>query len=214
MGLDWNENLPYTSAQNSEIAMEQARDRYYFVLSQDILHQPGTHWEYSGGATALIGKIISKGANEDLLDFAKKHLFGPLGILQVQWTRGTNGEPSVASGLRLRPRDLAKIGQLILNRGKWSEHQVIEKSWLERSFLPYAETGDGLEYGYQWWLGKLKAGGLQWISAFGNGGQRLFIIPKLDLVVVITAGNYNQPEQWRLPVKVISEYILPAIVDW
>jgi CubicO group peptidase (beta-lactamase class C family) len=111
----------------------------------------------------------------------------------------------------MRPRDLAKIGQLVLEHGRWRERQVVPAAWLEASFQNRVPAEDGLEYGYQWWLGRGQVDGRRWIAGFGNGGQRLVIIPELDLVVVVLAGNYNQPDAWKLSAMIMGEILLPAL---
>lgn len=108
MGLQWDEDLPYSDPRNSEIAMERSSDRYRYVLEQPIVAPPGERWCYSGGATALLGHLIAQGSGMPLLDYARHKLFAPLGIDQAEWTPGTNGEAAAASGLRLRARDLAR----------------------------------------------------------------------------------------------------------
>ena len=80
MGIEWNEDLPYSDPKNSEIAMELANDRYRYVLEREIVVEPGTEWTYSGGAVALIGKIIADGTGMPIDDYAEEKLFGPLGI--------------------------------------------------------------------------------------------------------------------------------------
>jgi CubicO group peptidase (beta-lactamase class C family) len=211
LGTEWDETLPYSDRRNSEIAMEFAADRYRFVLERPLVATPGSRWVYNGGATAVLAHLIARGTGERLHDFARARLFGPLGIFDTEWVLGLNGEPSAASGLRMRPRDLARIGQLVLERGRWGERQVVPAAWLEESFATRVAAEDGLEYGYHWWLGRGRADGRPWIAGFGNGGQRLNIVPDLDLVVVILAGNYNQPDAWEVPVAVISEILLPAL---
>ncbi len=126
---------------------------------------------------------------------------------------GSNGEAAAASGLRMRPRDLARIGQLVLQNGRWAERQLVPADWLEASFAPRAPSEDELAYGYQWWLWprEPRADGRRWMAGFGNGGQRLTIWPHLDLVLVVTAGNYNQPDAWKLPVTIIAEILIPAL---
>ncbi len=209
-GMEWNEDLPYTDRRNSEVAMEYAEDRYRFVLEQPIVQPPGRDWDYNGGATALLGKLIADGSGRDLVAFAEERLFAPLGITDVEWTRGFDGEPAAASGLRLRPRDLAKIGQLMLEKGRWEGRQVVPAAWIEASHRPRIESVEGLSYGYQWWLGVNQAG-KPWQAGFGNGGQRLWIFPHLDAVLVVMAGNYNQPDAWKMSLKVLTEHISPAI---
>ncbi|MCP4327853.1 MAG: serine hydrolase [Alphaproteobacteria bacterium] len=213
LGTEWDEDLPYSNPRNSETAMDLATDRYRYVLERPFVAEPGSQWNYNGGATALLAHLISRGTGRPLLDFARERLFEPLGIADVEWLAGSDGEPIAASGLRMRPRDLAKIGQLVLDRGTWGESRLVPSEWLDQSFTPRVHAADDLDYGYHWWLGKMKANDQPWIGAFGNGGQRLFIIPSLQLVVVIAAGNYNKPDQWKLPVAVMSKVVLPALRD-
>lgn len=210
LGTEWNERLPYTDPRNSEVAMEQADDRYRFVLDRPMTAEPGTQWIYNGGATAVVGRLVAKGSGRTLLAYAEDKLFGPLGISEVEWVRGRDGEYAAASGLRLRPRDLAKIGQLVLNDGRWGEAQIVPADWLEQSFRTHARL-ERINYGYQWWLDPKGPNGPRWIAGFGNGGQRLWINPGLDLVVVVTAGNYNRREAWKLPVAIITEIVLPGL---
>jgi CubicO group peptidase (beta-lactamase class C family) len=210
LGSEWDESLPYTDPRNSEIAMERAADRYRFVLGQRIVAEPGSRWVYNGGATAVLGHLIAVGTGISLFEYAREKLFQPLGIAHAEWVRGLNGEPSAASGPRMRPRDLAKIGQLVLNQGSWEGRKIVPRSWLEASFEDRVPAEDELEYGYQWWLGRGRVDGRRWIAGFGNGGQRL-IVPDLDLVVAILAGNYNQPDAWKLSATIMGEILLPAL---
>ena len=211
LGTEWDESLPYSDQRNSEIAMELAVDRYRFILDRPLVAEPGSRWVYNGGATALLAHLIAKGTGGPLIEFAREKLFEPLGILDTEWVAGSNGEPAAASGLRMRPRDLAKIGQLVLNRGRWKERQVVPADWLDASIASRVPADDVLEYGYQWWLGRGRVDGRAWIAGFGNGGQRLVIIPDLDLVVVVMAGNYNDPDAWKLSVTIMGEILLPAL---
>lgn len=209
MGTWWDESLPYTDPRNSEIAMELSDDRLYFALSQDIVEPPGQTWTYNGGATALIGAMISRGTGMDLADYGKSRLFEPLGIEAFEWARGRDGAPSAASGLRLRAGDLSKIGRMVMAGGTWQGQQLVPKSWLDAALTPHADTG-GLRYGFFWWLAPGE-GPPAWYAGFGNGGQRLSIAPQLGSVVVIFAGRYNDWSAWELPVKVIMEYFAPAL---
>jgi CubicO group peptidase (beta-lactamase class C family) len=214
LGTEWDEKLPYYDRRNSETAMDLAVDRYRYVLEPPMVAEPGTQWTYNGGATAVVAHLISRGTGQPLLDYARETLFEPLGITDVEWIVDSDGEPFAASGLRMRPRDLAKIGQLVLNRGTWVDSQVVPSDWLDQSFMPGVRASGGFEYGYHWWLGESRNDDRRWRGAFGNGGQRLVIVPSLELVVVITAGNYNEPDDWKLPVAVITQVVLPALRDW
>jgi CubicO group peptidase (beta-lactamase class C family) len=98
------------------------------------------------------------------------------------------------NGLRMRPRDLVKIGRMVLDHGRWGGRQVVPADWIAASLQPRLATGfGGLGYGYQWWTGTLdwKGKAIPWAAAFGNGGQRLFVVPDLDMTVAITAGAYD-----------------------
>jgi hypothetical protein len=113
--------------------------------------------------------------------------------------------PSAAGGLRLRPRDLAKIGQLILQHGAWNGKRLVSASWIETATMPQIHAF-GPSYGYQFWVGR--SGAVHWVAAMGLGGQRLFIVPDLDLVVVTNAGLYEGELQTSVPLDIFNWYVL------
>ena len=212
LGMEWNESLPYTDPANSEIAMERAEDRYRFILERPIVAEPGTRWIYSGGSTALIGALIERGTGKTLPAFARQALFGPLQIGSFEWAAGKDGVASAASGLRLSGRDLLRIGELVMGKGIWNGNRVVSESWIDASGRAAVPTGDGLHYGRLWYLGAAPtpalAGSHPWLGAFGNGGQRLWIMPDAGLVTAILSGNYNQREASVSPTRVWREIVL------
>jgi CubicO group peptidase (beta-lactamase class C family) len=218
LGFDWNEDIPYQDPANSEIQMEMAPDRFRYIFTRPFIADPGTRWIYGAAGTTLIGKLITKGTGLPLPDFARANLFDPLGIGPTVWTNGLNGEPAPASGLRMTPRDLARIGQLILNRGQWEEKRVIPAAWLDASFVPYVACDEQRRYGYFWYSGDLQYGNppnrpiAHWVGAFGYGGQRLFVLPELALVIAITCGNYADEKQWMPPIRVVREVVLASVL--
>ena len=139
-----------------------------------------------------------------LRDLAREQLFEPLGITRWEWAADLRDRPLAFAGLRLRPRDLAKLGRLALAHGRWRERQVVPEAWIAESLRPHIRTGISgmsdppvaLSYGYQWWTGSVRWRGreLPWSAAVGNGGQRLYVVPELDLCVVTTAGGYGELE--------------------
>jgi len=197
-GLEWHElDIPYTSAANSEIRMEFADDPYRFALEQPVVAPPGEIWNYNSGSTELIAAVLKKAAAKAVDDFARDLLFEPLGIVDVEWPRYANGKVIAGGALRLRPRDLAKIGQLVLQRGNWKGTQVVSASWIDAATRPQI-NGLGTDfYGYFFWLGRslVDQREIRWAAAVGLGGQRLFIVPELDLVVAMNAGLYQSPGQ-------------------
>lgn len=209
MGLEWNEDLPYNDPRNSEIAMERSADRYRYVMAQAIVDPPGEKWRYSGGATAILGHLVARGAGMPLLDFARDRLFAPLGIDQVEWTAGSNGEAAAASGLRLRPADLARIGQLLLQRGEWKERAVVPREWIDTSLTPRVDAFEGVQYGYHWYVARRRDGSLGYMG-IGLGGQRLVVIPSLELVYVINMGNYYRADQLK-PLFAVQNLIHASV---
>lgn len=212
LGTEWNEDLPYSNPANSEIMMERAPDRYRFILDRPIAHKPGERWTYNGGCSTLIGHLIAKGTGQSLESFAADALFRPLGIASFEWNKGSDGVPSAASGLRLTARDVLRIGQLMLAKGSWEGRQVVPVAWVEACMTPAASIGEGRRYSRQWYLSEQIVPAaertLPMVSANGNGGQRLFILPSLDLVVATSAGNYNRSGQSIAPNLVLQQIVL------
>lgn len=212
LGMEWDENRPYSDPLNSEIAMELAPDRYRFVLDRPIIAEPGSRWIYSGGSVALIGAIIARGTGQTLPDFARDALFTPLGIEHFHWPGGNDGVASAASGLRLTAPDLLKIGQLLLRKGIWNGQRIVSEGWIAASFTPAISTPDGLGYGRLWFIGDAPAPAFEapkpWYAGFGNGGQRLWLMPEADIAAVIYAGKYNAWDAWVTPTRVWREIIL------
>jgi CubicO group peptidase (beta-lactamase class C family) len=199
-GLEWNEmSVPYTDATNDEIRLYQPGDPAQLVMSRPVVHEPGSTWYYSGGTTQVLASVISELSGQTLDAFARDRLFEPLGITDFEWLgpgNWTPDNPAAMSGLRLTGRDLAKIGSLYLNGGRWQGRQVIPQDWVARSSARHvAEIGDWSDggiwgYGYQWWIGDL-ASGHRVVAGVGNGNQRLFVVPDEQLVVTVLAGQYN-----------------------
>jgi CubicO group peptidase (beta-lactamase class C family) len=220
MGFSWDEQRPYSDPANSEIAMETAPDRYRYILEQPIVAPAGKRWIYSGGAVALLGALIARGAEAKLQAFAQHALFAPLGIDAFEWAEGKDGIASAASGLRLRPRDLLRIGALVLANGQWDGQQIISRAWLETSFKPVIATSGGnlggIDYGRLWYLGEGAAPAFaeprRWAGAFGNGGQRLWLMPDAGLAVAILCGNYNAPDQSATPSRIWREILLANLL--
>jgi CubicO group peptidase (beta-lactamase class C family) len=218
LGTDWDElTIPYGDPRNSEMAMEAAPDRYRYVLARPIVGPPGEKWTYNGGATALLGRLITKGTGEKLHDYARRVLFDPLDFGPTDWSTGRDGDERAASGLRLLPRDMLKVGQLALAGGAWQGKQVVPADWVKRATTPVVAIVGGRSYGYQWYMGALPGGTpprpVRWIGGIGWGGQRLFVVPDLDLVVSMNAGNYRKPgmEQGRIADALMTELVLPGL---
>jgi len=211
-GLEWNEDVPYTDPKNDEIAMDRSPDASRYVLSRAIVAAPGTVWRYSGGTTHVLGVIVQRTTKQPLDAYARERLFAPLGIKDVEWLG--RGGPSAASGLRLRPRDLAKFGSVYLHDGQWNGRPVVPRAWVHEStrrqltFPGQPARG----YAYQWWHAcyATPAGTVEAPTAVGNGAQRIFLLRAQRTVVTVLAGRYNDFSA-NPPERLLLEFILPAL---
>ena len=191
-GLAWDETGGY-GVRNPEFGLYWRGSQARYVFKRPMASAPGQRFNYNGGGTAVLAGLLEKGVGMPLPDYARTRLFAPLEILDWEWLTDFRGRPLAFAGLRMRPHDLARIGQLMLQHGRWNGKQIVPAAWVDASLQPHIDTGDGLQYGDQWWHGKTRALGHEqaWTAAFGNGGQRLFVVPGLALVVVVTAGMYD-----------------------
>lgn len=219
-GLEWNENMSYHDSDNSERQMDGSDDPIAFILSRKLTSTPGTVWNYCGGNAQLLGEIICKATGQKLDEFAEKNLFAPLGIKEYTWCSIPYHKnlPAAAWGLRLRPRDLAKFGLLYMNYGKWHNKQVLDSDWIKHSLnsevsRPSDNPNIRQGYGFQFWIGQLVQHHYQTPipSALGNGGQCIFFWRSMDILLVFTAGNYNQ--YVKNDADAVFGYIVPAVKE-
>ena len=219
-GLEWNGlEIPISTRDpRSDIyQMHLSADPVAYVLSKPLTAEPGSQWYYSNGDVTLLGEVIRAASDLSLDQFADKYLFEPLGITEYRWrTIGDSDVFAAGGGLELRPRDMAKLGLLYLNDGVWNGEQIISAKWIRESVSDQATVqfdwlADflGESYGYYWWLPALQseAGEYATYTSTGWGGQRIYIFPELDMVVVMTGGNYVSGDPAR---EIIEKYILPA----
>ena len=222
MGTDWDESsLPYSDPRNSEIAMDNAPDRYRYILERRVVDTPGARWTYCGGATALLARIIAKGTGKALHAFAREALFDPLGIGATDWAAGRDGEPIAASGVRMSVRDLARVGTMMLGGGKVGERAVVPGDWVARCITPAISADEVRRYGYQWFVldigfGKPKGWASDVWSACGwrraKAASGCSLSRRCNSSIAITAGNYGTEDQWIPPTRVLREVVLASVV--
>jgi CubicO group peptidase (beta-lactamase class C family) len=210
MGLKWVEATPSTEDNNDESRMHMAADPCRYVLGLPVTTPAGRDFFYNTGALTLVSAIMRKATGRPLDEFARASLFEPMGITAFAWNR-VKGDSDAGGGLRLRPRDMAKIGQLVLAGGRWNDRQIVPKAWIDVSTTARIEATGGFFYGYLWWLGRSLHDGreIQWVGALGRGGQSIRIVPELDLVVVVTAGYYQDysPRAFQLQYGVFKDVL-------
>jgi CubicO group peptidase (beta-lactamase class C family) len=208
-GWRWDESGSAIRWSNDETRMSLTSNPVRYVLSRPMAQTPGSTWVYNGGTTTLLAAIVENATATPIDRYAREKLFAPLGITAFEWRPEFHDHPSPYSGLRLRPRDLARIGRLLLNHGQWEGKTIVPADWVDASLSAPVATDDGLRYGYQWWSGTVAQEGrtLTWHAGFGNGGQRLFIVPARDLIVVITAGRYGEANNGRASMTLFRRIV-------
>ncbi|MEO0469142.1 MAG: serine hydrolase [Bacteroidota bacterium] len=171
---------------------------------------------YCTGGVVALGRLIEVKSGMKIDAFAEQFLFGPLGITDYTWARFDGKEGFDTGGhIDFRPRDMIKIGRLVLQKGKWEGKQIVSEAWIQESTDLQTRIDGGRPYGYLWWFAGVKSdqNTYKMVFASGNGGQYIFIIPELDCVVVFTAGNYNSPKAGR-PFALLNQYIFPALPEF
>ena len=211
MSAGWDCNDWDKKSKGQEDRVRKQKDWIQYTLDLPLINEPGTVAAYCSMGVVVMAEIISQASGLSIDQFAEKYLFSPLGIGQVQW-RHTSKKGVVAAGKRLymTPRDMAKIGRLILNRGQWNGKQIVSENWVEAATTPKT-TITGIDYGYLWWSIPFKVGEGIVISktATGNGGQYIMVVPKMNIVAVFTGGAYNLIED-KLAFAIMRDVLLPT----
>jgi CubicO group peptidase (beta-lactamase class C family) len=212
-GLQWNEwEAPVTASENDLMVFIRSYDPIGYLFSKPVTTEPGTRFYYNGGTVNLLGVMLAFASEQSVQTFSSRYLFGPLGISNYHWQVFQPSGITFCSGdIYITPRDMAKFGQLFLDGGKWKGAQVISKEWVERStqyhISPPVSWADG--YGYLWWLRNLRVNNrtVSSFKAIGWGGQEIFVLKGLAMVVVFTGANYTS----SVPCdEIVQRYILPS----
>lgn len=215
-GLDWSEDN-YSASPLRQLNECQC-DWLKFVLDWQMGEMPGTRFEYNSGGVILLAGIIRNATGMPFDEFAQTSLFTPLGIDRVRWYYGQpDNLPHAGGGLNMRPRDMAKLGYLVLRKGRWENRQIVSEEWIRESMQhrvtrPRTMGSHWVDYGYLWWLLSLPDGGddADIYTASGAQGQWIFIIPRYDMVVVVTGSTITYTE-WASPVEFLYTDILRAV---
>jgi CubicO group peptidase (beta-lactamase class C family) len=210
-GLDWDESI-YSGSPLQRLN-DCRCDWLRFILDWPMRDAPATRWEYISGNTILLGGVVGAATGRRLDLFAADTLFAPLHITGDIWARGLpDGLPHAGGGLSLRPRDMAKLGVVVLGEGRWQGRPVVHSGWIglitsrvTRGVRNWA--GHTFDYGYGWWM--TSDGGRDVIAASGAMGQWIFIVPSANLVVVVTS---DDDSRWTAPVEFLSSHILPGVI--
>ncbi len=192
--------------------MEQSGSWVQFMLDAQMDAQPGTKWNYCGGMVHLLSAILQKATGMSARDFANRYLFEPMDIPtipEIRWQMDPQGRSIGPYGLYLTPRDMAKLGYLYLNDGKWNDTQILSADWVKAASTSYITRDNGLGYGYLWTVDAEKG----YFAALGWGGQHIYVVPAKKLVIVFTATlPATKMNEDFFPLKaLVDTYILPAV---
>jgi len=222
-GLRWEEwGVSLGSIENDQIGIWFWEDGpMNYVLSREFVAEPGKRFNYSGGDIQILVEILENATRMSLGEFSEEYLFEPLGISSFDWWLKfpTTGQIQGAGGLKLTPRDMVKIGAMMLNKGKWDGKQIISEEWVSKCSTPYpGNTGikvpgedlGKLGYGYTWWIKDFtyKNNHIKMFFALGWGGQKIIVLPGLDMVITFNGANYDSKVH---QFEIIERFILPAV---
>ena len=183
----------------------------WMTRPQDSPH--GRAHAYCTVNSFVLGAVLERATGMPLADYAAQVLERPLGISASHWNRSPEGIGMGGGGTRYRSRDLARLGQLVLDGGAWQGRQLIPADYVQAMVSAQARTDDGSDYGYQWWGLKLPVEGRQttvWAMS-GNGGNYVFTLPEKKLVAVVTSSAYNRSFAHPQSRRIFTEFLLPAL---
>ncbi|HEU4648158.1 MAG TPA: serine hydrolase [Gemmatimonadales bacterium] len=209
-GFQWDEGDGVAEYNNWVLAPDQLT----YLLDRPIVSPPGTVFNYNSAAVHLLSAVLEVNAGGTAA-FADSTLLGPLGIRARDWELDNRQIPNGGAGLYLRPRDLAKIGQLVLQRGRSGAKAVVPAAWIDQSTQRHLGTGTALgslgtlDYGDLWWLGTVN--GHPVVLGWGHGGQFVYVVPDLELVVVTTATWQGLGANARAQETAIADLIVNGI---
>lgn len=183
-------------------AMKLERDWVKAVLALPARHEPGKRFGYCSGNYHLLSAVLQASTGRTERDFVGERLFAPLGITDVNWPADPQGTTRGWGDLQLRPTDLAKVGVLLLQGGRWEGKPIINPAWIALTSTPRAKYGDDNLYGYGWWTHPDSPVGF--FEAIGRGGQRLSVWPEKDLVVVMLGGGFRPGNVGGLLLKALA----------
>jgi CubicO group peptidase (beta-lactamase class C family) len=209
-GVKWTD-WPYRVGKEGDfLKLLSAADGVKYFLDKPMREAPGQTHNYNSGSSYLLAAIIQKVTGKSALDYAREKLFKPIGIKESSWGLFQKGINNGASELFLKPRDMARLGFLVLNKGYWEGKQILPAQWIEDSSKAYVKM-DFIEYqyGYMWYIDR----SLRFfnISAQGLGGQNIYIMPDQDMVVVFTGGLVVNRDEEEIHYRYLRDFIFPAV---
>jgi CubicO group peptidase (beta-lactamase class C family) len=208
---------PSGTVDNDAYNMSLSDDWVAHVLATPMIKEPGYSFNFNSGNAILMASILEKETGEEFEELTKKRLFDPLSISDWEWDRTSNSKVNSAWGLHLKSIDMAKIGYLFIKNGAWQDQLLFDDIWRVRSTRGRNAVSNYFNYGYYWWSFNSRADAVRFLTrndvffAWGEGGQFIFVVPHLELVVVTTGGNFNAND--TKSIEILRDHIFPAVMD-
>ncbi|PHI21811.1 hypothetical protein CEQ90_00560 [Lewinellaceae bacterium SD302] len=214
-GLDANDNSRDRVSAASENNYQQSPNWLKTVLSAEMVSPPNQHANYGSANPYLLGRALDSILDEPTVLFMHRNLFEPLGVSNYIVQTDETGRPYFGGGMYLTPAQMLRFGELYLNEGTFNGKRILTKDWVKASFTRHTNlenVADQNGYGYLWWQHNYTNGGKTYQSyeARGAGGQYIFVIPELSVVVAITSGNFRNGNT-RQPEGILEQYVLPSL---
>ncbi|MBB3342549.1 serine hydrolase [Luteimonas sp. RC10] len=208
-----HEERMYVSADWTGFALDLPERGYAPWQTRPADSPYGRAFAYCTANSLLLGAIVERASGMALADFARATLERPLGIAEAAWKRAPEGTGMGGGGTGYRSRDLARLGQLLADGGRWQDRRVLSAAWIDAMLQPRARTPFDADYGYQLWRFDVAAGARRWQAwtMSGNGGNAVFVIPEERLVVVVTRTHYNRPGMHTQTRALLQDYVLSAL---
>lgn len=208
-----NEERMYLSENWTQFALDLPLRGFapWTARPEDSPH--GRAFAYCTAGSFLLGAVVERATGKSLAAFSAEALEKPLGITQVQWNRSSEGVGMGGGGTRYRSRDLAKLGQIMVDGGRWQGKPVISSTWIDAALTVRAQAREDADYGYQFWRFRFPLHGREqgvWTMS-GNGGNYVFILPEEHLVAVVTRTSFNQRNVHPQSQQMFGDYLLKAM---
>ncbi|MGY3040947.1 CubicO group peptidase (beta-lactamase class C family) [Rhodanobacter sp. TND4EL1] len=189
------------------------KDWYRYTLNLPMVQKPGADKAvYCSAGINLLGGVVRQATGRRLTDMFRDWIARPMQMQGYHLNLMRDDDAYLAGGIRLRPRDMLKLGQLYLDGGVWHGQRLIDAAWIKASVARRTTFGPNHDYGYAWHLHHFSVQGHDYrvYAAEGNGGQFVIVVPELDLAVAITAGSYGEFSTWYPLQDLVTDYIIPA----
>jgi CubicO group peptidase (beta-lactamase class C family) len=211
-GFQWDQRINFSRHSETDFLEP--------MLLRPLVCDPGACFEYDSVNTNLLSYIVETRSGETMADYLQTRLFDPLGIEKPEWTPMENGSTRGAGGLHLTARDAAKLGFLYLNNGVWDGEEIVTEEWVDLSTTAHVDGFSAINggnigggaYGYQWWVADVN--GYDLYRANGYGGQFIYVVPELDLVIVTLVASTvrERPDEQQRTGPIIDDTIIPSVL--